>query len=49
MLASAKGFVPMAGRDRSERIGFYRHQATIFIVPSDGPIEVGRRKILYLP
>jgi hypothetical protein len=35
MLASAKGFVPMARKDRSIRIGIYRRQeALFFAVPA---------------
>jgi len=32
MLASAKGFVAMVGKDRSIRIGIYRRQAALFAV-----------------
>jgi hypothetical protein len=46
LLASAKGFLPMEGRDRSVRIGFYRHRATIFIVLADGPVETALSKSL---
>jgi hypothetical protein len=36
MLASAKGFVPMAGKDRSIRIGIYRRQEALLpYLPTD--------------
>jgi hypothetical protein len=42
MLASAKGFVPMSGKDRSIRIGIYRRREALFAVPTDG-IMLGKR------
>src|SRR5258708_28248824 len=39
MLASAKGFVAMVGKDRSIRIGIYRRQAALFAVLADGIVN----------